>query len=55
MTQIKMDNTERVYKLCEYLIDLINEIDRKEHNLDWIITEIESIREDIDNSQRKLS
>lgn len=45
-----MDNTTRIYKLCEYLIDLINEIDSKEYNLEWIIDEIESIREDIDNN-----
>ena len=47
---------ERIYKLCEYVIDLINEISYYENNynlnvnLGWVKDEIKSIREDIDNS-----
>ena len=49
-----MTNEERIYKLCEYLMDLIDDIqyyDEKFGNkLEWIKDEIKSIREDIDNS-----
>lgn len=44
-----MINEERIYKLCEYMMDLIDAIKNKESNLDWIRDEIVSIREDIDN------
>lgn len=44
-----MNNEERIYKLCEYMMDLIDAIKNKESNLDWIRDEIVSIREDIDN------
>lgn len=49
-----MTNEERIYKLCEYVMDLIFEISY--HNeeigrhLEWINDEIKSIREDIDNN-----
>ena len=50
-----MTNEERIYKLCEYVIDLINEISYYENNfnlnvnLEYVKDEIKSIREDIDN------
>lgn len=45
-----MKNEERIYKLCEYIMDLIDEIQDKDmKNLEWIRDEIISIREDIDN------
>ena len=44
-----MTNEERIYKLCEYMMDLIDAIKNKESNLEWIRDEIVSIREDIDN------
>lgn len=40
-----MTNEERIYKLCEYMIDLIDSIS----NLEWIKDELISIKEDIDN------
>lgn len=49
-----MTNEERIYKLCEYVMDLIFEISYHNKELDghleWINDEIKSIREDIDNS-----
>ena len=50
-----MTNEERIYKLCEYVMDLIDEI--LDRDLDYnfhvvlgnIRYEIASIREDIDN------
>lgn len=51
---VDMTNEERIYKLCEYVIDLINEFQYQDKNffdsLEWVKDEIESIREDIDNS-----
>lgn len=50
-----MTNEERIYKLCEYVMDLIFELsyhDRDSNlglHLNWINEEIKSIREDIDN------
>lgn len=44
-----MTNEERIYKLCEYMMDLIDAINNKDSNLEWIRNEIISIREDIDN------
>ena len=44
-----MTNEERIYKLCEYMMDLIDAIKNKESDLEWIRDEIVSIREDIDN------
>lgn len=49
-----MTNEERIYKLCEYVMDLIDEISYQdelmENRLEWVKDEIKSIREDIDNS-----
>lgn len=49
-----MTNEERIYKLCEYVMDLIDEISYRdeiiEERLEWVKDEIKSIREDIDNS-----
>ena len=48
-----MTNEERIYKLCEYVMDLIDLIDAGETNnrhLEWVKDEIKSIREDIDNN-----
>ena len=49
-----MTNEERIYKLCEYLMDLIDDIqyydEKFENKLEWIKDEIKSIREDIDNN-----
>lgn len=46
-----MTNEERIYKLCEYIMDLIDEIQNKDKDinfdLEWIRDEITSIREDI--------
>lgn len=46
-----MTNEERIYKLCEYIMDLIDEIQNKDKvinlDLEWIRDEIISIREDI--------
>ena len=44
-----MTNEERIYNLCEYMMDLIDAIKNKESNLEWIRDEIVSIRKDIDN------
>lgn len=45
-----MTNEERIYKLCEYVIDLMDTLPCYDINLDWIKDEIISIRADIDNS-----
>ena len=49
-----MTNEERIYKLCEYVMDLICEISYHNEELcgriEWINDEIKSIREDIDNN-----
>ena len=49
-----MTNEERIYKLCEFMIDIINElsyVDRAcEKNLEWVKDELFSIRQDIENS-----
>lgn len=49
-----MTNEERIYKLCEYVIDLIEVLqchDRDlNNNLEWVRNEVMSIRQDIDNS-----
>lgn len=49
-----MTNEERIYKLCEYVTDLIVEIsyhnEELGRHLEWIVDEIKSIREDIDNN-----
>lgn len=56
MKETDMNNEERIYRLCEYVIDLIDEILRREDdyyfnaNLEYIKYEIKSIREDIDNN-----
>lgn len=51
---VNMTNEERIYKLCEYVMDLIDEISYQdelmENRLEWVKDEIKSIREDIDNS-----
>lgn len=44
-----MTNEERIYKLCEYMIDLTDAIRNGDKDLIWIRDEIVSIREDIDN------
>ena len=44
-----MTNEERIYKLCEYMMDLIDAIHNKDSSLEWVRNEIVSIREDIDN------
>lgn len=49
-----MTNEERIYKLCEYMMDLIFELQYHEEKFDgrfeWIRDELKSIREDIDNN-----
>lgn len=49
-----MPNEERIYRLCEYIMDLIDEFqyyDEKLYkNTLWIKNEIDSIRKDIDNN-----
>ena len=49
-----MTNEERIYKLCECLIDLIYELSDHDvelgRHLEWVKEEIISIRNDIDNS-----
>lgn len=49
-----MTNEERIYKLCEYVIDLIDDLqyydEKFEKKFEWVKDEIKSIREDIDNS-----
>lgn len=49
-----MTNEERIYKLCEYVMDLIDELsyqnDVLENRLKWVKDEVISIRQDIDNS-----
>ena len=49
-----MTNEERIYKLCEYVMDLIDELQYHDECLkkkfEWVKDEIKSIREDIDNS-----
>ena len=49
-----MTNEERIYKLCEYVMDLIFELqyydENLENKLEWVKDEIKSIRQDIDNS-----
>ena len=47
-----MTNEERIYKLCEFVIDIIGELQHHEktlnNRLEWVRAEVESIREDID-------
>ena len=38
-----MTNEERINKLCECIIDLIDEIQDKDTNLDWVRDEIQDI------------
>ena len=49
-----MTNEERIYKLCEYVMDLIDELRGYDmylnSHLKWIKDEIKSIRQDIDNN-----
>lgn len=45
-----MTNEERIYKLCEYVMDLIDVLPYTRDHLEWVKDEIKSIREDIDNS-----
>lgn len=49
-----MTNEERIYKLCEYVMDLIYELQysngKCDESFDWIVDEIKSIRQDIDNN-----
>ena len=49
-----MTNEERIYKLCEYVMDLIFELSYHDEELgnriEWVRDEIISIREDVDNS-----
>jgi hypothetical protein len=49
-----MTNEERIYKLCEYVMDLIFELSYHDEKiggyLEWVNEEIKSIRADIDNS-----
>lgn len=49
-----MTNEERIYKLCEYVMDLIDELKNYDmyfnSHLEWIVDEIKSIRQDIDNN-----
>ena len=46
-----MTNEERINKLCEYVIDLIDVLQCRDRqlnqNLEWVRSEVESIREDI--------
>lgn len=35
-----MTNEERINKLCEYIIDLIDVIQDKDTNLDWVKDEV---------------
>lgn len=49
-----MTNEERIYKLCEFIIDLIDELSYVDKNCDknlgWIKDELSSIRQDIENN-----
>ena len=49
-----MTNEERIYKLCEYVMDLIDELQSYDMYfnscLEWIKDEIKTIRQDIDNN-----
>lgn len=49
-----MTNEERIYKLCEFMIDLINELSyiskTCDKNLGWIKDELSFIRQDIENN-----
>lgn len=49
-----MTNEKRIYKLCEYVIDLIDELTYNDENLDkrleWVRDEIKTIRKDIDST-----
>ena len=49
-----MTNEERIYKLCEYIMDLIDELRGYDmylnSHLEWIKDEIKTIRQDIDNN-----
>lgn len=51
-----MTNEERIYKLCEYVMDLVDTLSyhnrdyQFNRDLNWVKDEIKSIREDIDNS-----
>ena len=44
---IDMTNEERMCKICECIIDLIDEINRHDCNTDWIRDEVLSIRTEI--------
>lgn len=49
-----MTNEKRIYKLCEYVMDLIDELTYDDVNLEkrfeWIKDEIKTIRKDIDST-----
>ena len=45
-----MTNEERIYKLCECVMDLIDLLPFQSSYFAWLTDEIKSIREDIDNS-----
>ena len=45
-----MTNEERIYKLCEYVMDLIDELQRDGRDFEWVKDEIKSIRQDIDSN-----
>lgn len=47
-----MTNEERIYELCDILIDLVNTLtDNTTCNyLEWILERLKDIRQDIDNN-----
>jgi hypothetical protein len=49
-----MTNEKRIYKLCEYVMDLIDELTYNDESLEkrfeWIKDEIKTIRKDIDST-----
>lgn len=47
---MKITNEERIYKLCKYVMDLINAISDCDNDFEWIKNEFKFIIENIDNS-----
>lgn len=44
-------NENRIYRLCEYVIDLIDALPRYGTEFDWIKEEIEDLRKEIEEDK----
>lgn len=48
--EVAMDNEERIYKLCDCIIDLIDELPYTQH-MDWVRDRVVSIMADVENTK----